>query len=476
MNWFTTLIQNLIVFLMTAAITSGCAVSQEAIETVKPPLGDRGELYFYLQPLPQEVEPLSFTISQIDVVPENGEPVSLLDRQVTIRGKEFVGRQKRLAVKILPPGRYKRIDLTLDQATIATEEGDMGLLTPAEPIRLELDFSIYRNKALALFLALSPEYLVTDGFSFTPRFAVGKPYLPPKNYMGFISHSSENFLSVFNKRTMEIVNVVHTGTEPKGLALDQEQGIVYVADSGDDTIEVVSLTTMDTIGIIKLRFGDQPTELALTPDGTTLIATNAGSATVSLVDTNSMSERERLRLDPEPEWVQIDEAGEIAYVLHPMTNAVSVIDIPRGRLFNSLSIDEAPERSALSRNGDSLYVISKYTSEISVVDTRSLAVIKRIFVGGGSSSVLVDTKNNLIYVGKYSGEIVVVDPTAGMFLDSFAAERGVQYLAIDGEENVLLVLSDGRNSLQAFNLISKRKQAEIEIEEGAYALVVMGEL
>lgn len=468
------MVLNIFSILLAITITGGCSEMQPLI-TYKPPLAGQGELYFYLQPLPQEMEPISFTVADISAVPEQGAKVSLLDSSIRIEGREGIGVQQQLASEILPPGRYKGIQLLIEQATITTEEGEMDLLPPSAPIMLELSFSVLRDRSLALFLVLSPEYLVTDGFTFTPRFAVGKPFLPPKNFMGFVSNTNENLVKVFNKRTMEIVQVIHTGVAPKGMALDQREGVVYVALAGDDTIELINLTTMALIGRIRLRFGDEPVELALTPDGQTLLSANQGSGTISIIDIRSLAEIGRLNLNPDPVWIVSGEDNRRAYVLHTLTNSISVVDLSRRSLFASISLDEAPVRGALSRDGDKLYVINDST-DLLVVDTQSLAVTDRIFIGSGSTSLKVDPKSELVYVSKKSGEVVVVDPSNGMFIDSFPVARDVGFVAIDGEENVLLTLSSAGAEMQKFNLISKREIAHIAIEKGGHSLVVMGEL
>ena len=90
---------------------------------------------------------------------------------------------------------------------------------------------------------------------------------------------------------------------------------MYVAIAGEDTIELISVTNMVIIGMIKLSYGDEPVELALTGDGRTLLSVNRGSGTVSIIDTRFMAERERLSLDPDPEWIVADRDGKRAYVL-----------------------------------------------------------------------------------------------------------------------------------------------------------------
>lgn len=465
-----------LILLFCAVIAGGCA-SPQARTVYKEPLGDRGELYLYLQPLPQEMLPLRFIISDISVIPEEGSTLlPVLTGEVTVSGKDAMGIQLRLAASALPPDRYRGVSLTIEKAVIAAENGDVDLLPPAEPIFLEHSFSILRGASLALFIDLSHEFLVTEGYRFTPRFAMGNAFMPPRNYLGFVSNAAENIVTVFNKKSMEIIRVIHTGAGPRGMALDQRNGKVYVAAAGDDAIEVINIATLEIIGRIRLHFGDEPTELALTPDGATLLSANYGSGTVSIISTRSMTENERLNLDPDPVWVVAGRDGRTAFVLHGMPGTVSFIDITGGRLLASAPLEEFPLRATLSRDGGHLYIIAEYSTVLLVVDTGSLEVVERIFIGGRGVSVRTDPKNNRIYVGKDLGEVVVVEPSSGMYIDSFPVEHGADFITIEGEENMLLVLSAAGNRVRKLNLVSKRKVAEMHTEDGGHAMVVMGEL
>jgi len=459
---------------MLSAFVYGCAV--QAPTPLKPALVDQGELYFYLQPLPQEMLPIAFTLSDVSVISEQGDKTPLVRDDLQINGRELLNIQKRLFSKILAPGRYKGVSLTISQATLATKEGTMELMPPPQPLQLTLDFTVRRGKAIAIFLVLSPEYLVIDGFKFRPRFALAKPIYHPKNFLGFISNTSENIVTVFNKRTMEIVQVIRTGVAPKGMALDQNRGIVYVALAGDDAIELINVDSMEVYGRIKLRFGDEPVELALSPDGATLIAANYGSGTISMIDTWSKIEVERLGLEPDPVWIVTSRDGQKAYVLHSLSNSISVIDLPNRRLQTSFTLDESPFRAALNRDDSKLYIVSQYSSDLTIIDARSRASLGTIFTGGNGASIKVDPRNNLIYIGKKTGEIAVIDPASAMFIDSFPVQGDAGFVAIDGEESMLQVLSNSRNEVHKLNLVSKREVANLVTEAGPHALVVMGEL
>jgi hypothetical protein len=62
-----------------------------------------------------------------------------------------------------------------------------------------------------------------------------------------------------------------------------------------------------------------------------------------------------------------------------------------------------------------------------------------------------------------------------MFIDAVQIGGRAVDMTIDGEERSLLVALADRKKLQKINLTSKKLVAEIEVGEGAYAVVVMGE-
>ena len=76
---------------------------------------------------------------------------------------------------------------------------------------------------------------------------------------------------------------------------------------------------------------------------------------------------------------------------------------------------------------------------------------------------------------RFGGEIAVVDPSSSMLIDSIRVGGNAAYMTIDRQENVLFVVLPERRLVQKVNLISKKIMAEIEVGEGAYAVVVVGE-
>jgi len=441
----------------------------------KAALASDGEILLYLQPLPQEAHRIDFSITEISAVRHDGGVVPLQQFLTDLKADELLTVQKRLASAPLPPGLYEGISLRIGTASLEGEQGTAELLVPDEPLFIEKEFTVSRRRASTLFLSLAPAKLLGGGFRFTPLFSLAEPRRQLESLLGFATSSESNVVSVFDKVTMEVVDTIATGSGPKGAVLDQARGWVYVAVAADAAIEAIEVDTRETLRRARLHSGDEPVEIALSPDGETLVSANYGSSTVSVVETRSLQEVGRVRLPAQPTSVVMGESGRRAYVLHALSNAISVIDLKRLEITATRSFEESPVRGAINEDGDRLYVITRNSPNLLVIDPASLTLIERILVGTGAASIKIDYKTGLIYVGKRDGDIDVIDPSSLMSIDAFVTRSNVVFLSIDDEENALFVVLPGRRQVRKLNLTSKRLEGTVEIADGGYAVVLMGE-
>lgn len=462
----------IISMLLTAFVATACTPQMLAYQ---PALQADGELHLYLQPLPQEAYRIDFTISDISAVRSEGDAIPIPQVLSELHGKELQDAQRRLASGPLSPGVYKGLTIQLSEASLLTEEGPTALLVPQDPLFLEQEFTIVRRRATALFLSLDPTNLLSAAFRFTPLFSPATSRRQLNNLVGFATNARANVVSVFNKNTMQIVDIVATGSGPTGAALDQLNGWLYVALAGDDSIEIIQVNTGDILGRVKLNFGDQPGEIALSPDGRTLVSANTGSNTASIVDTRSLREVARINLPSEPTSVVVGPSLPRAYLFQPAANAISIIDLSRRTLVRSRTLEETPIRGALSKDADALYVITRDSPNLLVIDPVNLTPVTRIFVGIAASSIKVDGTTGLVYVGRKTGAIAVLDPSSLLSIDTFNVRGNAVFLTIDNEESALLAVLPDNNSVKKLDLVSKKLLGAVEVYAGAYAVAVMGE-
>jgi DNA-binding beta-propeller fold protein YncE len=460
------------VIVLLAFVAAGC---MPLPPPYRPALVRDGEIRLYLQPIPQKARRITFSIAEVAAVRQDGGTVPLRQSLTELKAKELISVQRLLASAPLAPGPYEGISIRMGEASLLGEEGAAALLVPDEPLFIEREFTVTRRRASTLFLSLDPEKLVGGGFRFDPVFSLAKPKRQLRTLLGFATNSGSNTVSVFNKFTMEIVDTVATSSGPRGAVLDQRGGWVYVALAGDDAIQAIDVSTGEILRRVRLNFGDEPVEVGLSPDGEILVTANRGSNTASIIDASSLREKGRVRLPSEPSWVVMDTVEPRAYVLQPLSNAISVIDLDRLAVVATRTIEETPVRGAISRDGSNLYVITGNSPNLLVLDPGDLAVTGRIFIGTGAASIKVDPKTGLVYVGKKIGSIAVVDPSLLMPIDRFKVAGNVAFLGIDNDQNSLFAVLPDSNTIQKMDLISQDVSGVIDVEEGCHAVVLMRE-
>jgi len=440
----------------------------------QPALTENGAVRVYLQPIPQEAYRLRFEIAGISAIRDDGTAIPLRPAFEAVRAKELLGVQKLLATGPLPPGSYRGIALDVRRASLTGSAGEADLLVPDQPLLVERDFTVYRRRAQALFLALDPEAPDPASVQFSPSFSLDKPRGQLYSLLGFVTNTGSNTLSVFNKFTMEVVDTLATRSGPRGIALDQARGWVYVAMAGDDNIEVFDVKTGEVVRRVDLNFGDEPVEIALSPDLERLVTANRGSNSASVLDARSLREIRRVRLPSEPTSLAMSPTRSTAYLMQPLANSISAVELSGGESALTRSFEEPPLRGAVSGDGSLLYVITGSSPNLLVLDARTLELRERIFVGSGTTSVKVDATTGLIYVGKTFGEVAVIDPTLLTPIDMFRVDGTAVFLGIDKEENSLFVALPNNQIIQKLDLVSQRIVGRIEVEEACYGVVLMG--
>jgi YVTN family beta-propeller protein len=441
----------------------------------RPALESEGEIHLYLQPFPAEASRLSLSITSIAAVRFDGSLEPLLESPAELLGAELVSAQKRLASAVVPPGPYGGLSIQIASASVAREQGAIDLLVPLEPVLLAYEFTVARRRASALFLSLGAETMQDVTSRLTLVLYLAEPTRPLASLLGFATAPARNLVSVFNKHSMQVVDVVATRSGPMGAALDQERAVAFIASSGDAAIEILDAGTRQILGHIRLAGGDEPGEIALSPDGRTLVSANYGSSSASIIDTGSRREIVRLPLPSRPTDVVIDPTRPRAYVVLPQANSVSVIDLERRRIVRTGSLEESPIRGDLSADGDTLYLITGSSPNLLAIDAEGLTPTARIWVGRGATSIKVDTRTGFIYVGRRSGDIVVIDPRALTFIDEFKVGGTPAYLTVDDEQSAIFAVLPDQGSIQKLNLVSYRVLGTLEVERGSYATVIMGE-
>ncbi len=429
----------------------------------------------YLQPLSSDAARLTFKLGSLSAVNVNGTefPLTLNLRAVTYAE---ASRQRLLASGHLPTGSYSGLVCTVKQAALKSNRGDVTLVVPDTPVRLDFPFTIGQRQVPVVWLKLNYQESVGGGFGFNPAFLAVTPPKPIADHAGYVTNSESNTITVFDKSLTQAVAVIATCGGPAGMVLDQVRHRLYVACSSDDEIQWIDVATSEVVERTRVSPGDHPRDLALTPDGMTLLAVNTGSNSVSVFDASSLARQERINVGSGPNSILVDSTGRRAFVFNTFSSSISVIDIASRTTAATVSTDASPLRGQFNRRGDRLYVIHERSPYMTVIDPQQLTTVTKVRLGRGATAITIDSVRDLICVGGGNDAMLdFYDPNALMPVYSMKVRPGVSYMRIDAESNTLYLVDPETRSLLVARLSDRKLMSEIDVGDRPYWVSVMGE-
>jgi DNA-binding beta-propeller fold protein YncE len=236
---------------------------------------------------------------------------------------------------------------------------------------------------------------------------------------------------------------VPVGTSPSAIAIDEADGIAVVANTGSDTVSLISLAAPPTL-IGSINVGSQPTGVAvddLLPHPTALVV-NSGDFTLSAIDLTTKAvvgtalavNIGPLSTSPIPFSVGINPLTHRALVAYQSTNQATVLDLSTGTPANPVQIG----------GGSGTVSFGTGTNPAVAIDPRlNWAVVTP---GGSGAASMVD---------------LGMDPGAGQpsgrapqVIASIAISSSSQGIGIDPEAHEALVSDPQAGTLTVFSLLN----------------------
>jgi len=461
--------------LVFSLFLSGCQMKSVLLKPAAPEGTDYGEVLLYAQQFPQEADRLRFSIGSVSAVREDGMVFPLSLSLSEFRGRDMK-RQRLTASGWLPPGQYTGFLFKIRDASLEVEEGEANLLVPEQPVVTDFLFDISKKKSYVMWLGFNYIKSIREGFGFSPSFSVFSPERPVAALLGFVANYDSNNITVFDKKSMQVIGTMTAGMGPGGIAIEQRLGLAYVTLAGDDSVDVIDVTSGELINNIKLSPGDHPREPAITPDRRLLLTANSGSDTVSFIDPSSFIELTRVPVGNGPNSIVIDPAGRRAYAFNTLSSTISVIDLASRSVVAAISTEPGPFRGQFNREGNRLYVVHEWSSYVTVIDPFSLSVLSRIRVGMGVNTLKLDTRTNHLYISKKDNALIeVYDPISSIPVDYIKGEESASYMTIDSQENNLYLVIPETQTVLIVDIISKKVVASIDVGRKPNWVTMMGE-
>jgi YVTN family beta-propeller protein len=223
--------------------------------------------------------------------------------------------------------------------------------------------------------------------------------------------------------------------------------LVYVTNVGSGTVSVIDTTANSVTATITV--GDEPTGIAVAPNGSRVYVANRASGTLSVIDVvnNSVA---HLPVGYAPSSVVTSPDGAFAFVTDQ--NVVRVVDTERGELVRNIFITRSPgvEDLALSPDGSQALVTNSITDAVSILDMTTFEIIAVLAAEAAPNGIAMDDGRAYI-ANRDSDSVLIVDILGESVLASIPVGARPVDLAFSPDGSVLYVANNGADSVSVID-------------------------
>jgi len=220
-----------------------------------------------------------------------------------------------------------------------------------------------------------------------------------------ITRPETNTIEIFSPVKRRVVARISQVDNPRGIAVDDEGGRIYVALAGSNRIAVVNSKNWQTEQLVPER--DKPEKLLWVPETKALYVTSIRDRALSVVDPRIATETAVIELNALPQDMLFDSARRRLIVSLQDLNEIAMLDSSNKivGLFHVAASE--PTSLALDDGRRRVYVAVRYAVLALNADTG--AELFRIPAPGGTDSLILDPATNLLYAAGGDGSVLAID-------------------------------------------------------------------
>lgn len=223
-------------------------------------------------------------------------------------------------------------------------------------------------------------------------------------------------ISIIDTATNTVDAVVDVGSYPRKITVNPKGSRVYVTnrysrvDDNSNNVSVVNTvigTSTNTV-MDPINMGLSTYDIAFSPDGKKIYATNSRNNTTSVIDATTNKIIAAVSVGDYPTDIAVSPDGNKVYVINSGSNNVSVIDTATNNVTGSVPVGNGPGDIAVSPDGTKIYVTNSGSYDeqgntVSVIDAVTNKVIATVYVGTALKGVAVTPDGKKAYVAISNG-------------------------------------------------------------------------
>ena len=224
-----------------------------------------------------------------------------------------------------------------------------------------------------------------------------------KGYL-VMAHDASNTVDVFDPAKRRMVAQVKGMNDPRGIGVDEQAGLVYVANAGDQSLAAISISNWTVQERIPLKAS--PDSLLFVPETHTLYIGNWRTQSISILRSGQHEPAATVEVGGRPERMIFDPATRQVYLTLEDRGEVVVMD-EAGKIAHRWKLNASlPTGLALDPQSRRLFVAVRYA--VVILNADSGSEMGRVASPAGTDTLWFDDSTRTLYAGATGGTVNVI--------------------------------------------------------------------
>jgi YVTN family beta-propeller protein len=214
-----------------------------------------------------------------------------------------------------------------------------------------------------------------------------------------------SFVYRISTETLAIDGVIPVGKVPKYVAVTPDNKYVLTTNWCSYDLSVADTATNQEVQ--RIPIGSYPRGIVVSPDSKTAYVAVMGSQDIARVDLATFAVSYIRGVGGGPRHLVISPDGASLFVTLNAEGKVAKVDPVNGVVQYKVATGQAPRSMAISTDGQSLYVVNYESSTMSKLSTADLAEVQTVQTGYHPIGVTYDRTTGAVWVANYGGTIQI---------------------------------------------------------------------
>lgn len=368
-------------------------------------------------------------VANLEVVADNFSQ-SIASGPVKVHSAAIGSGQLFMGGKALPPGRYQRLRLTVIKGEARKVDGRFVDVVP-EVFVVETDITsdldLEAGESRTLLITWDVKNSVKADNVLQPELTVTSPLKQMLVDLIFVACPDIDTVFVVRADKNWVVDSFGLTGEPTYMVISPgNRNLLYVLAARERMVKVVELATQRVVNFFQVPLNDNPTFMALGPEGESAFLLDEQSGYLNRISLSSGASLARVLLNDRPNYVTYLQDIDLLAVSLSLSNTVVLLDPETLQLKRTFPTGIGPGGAVAF---DNLLLVAEYgDNTVSIFDITSRGAQSRLSVGFGPRRLLKTGQQ--IFVSNYlEGSLSVLLPRQfGVIQDIYGLGRPLEMI------------------------------------------------